>query len=253
MLRAELRKILPYRTVWFILLLYAALLALFVSVGSGVVINGQPVGNTLYAFPELWHKLSYVASYFNLLLGILLIILITDEFQFRTFRQQVIDGSSVAALVQGKLAVSALLAAFGVLTVLAVGLFFGLTRSPASAGQAGQQLGAVLLYGAQALGYLALAALLAFLLRKSGPAILAFMLYAWVVEPLSRLLVPDEIDRYFPTKVFSALTPTPGQELLDTVTGPSSALLPTQALPLALAYAALFWLLSYLLLRNRDL
>ncbi|GAA4007120.1 hypothetical protein GCM10022408_18760 [Hymenobacter fastidiosus] len=252
-MKAELRKILPYRTVWIILALYVALLALFVSVGSGVVINGQPVGNTLYAFPELWSRLVYVASYFNLLLGILLIILITDEFQFRTFRQQVIDGRSVAGLVQGKLAVAGLLAAFGMLVVLGVGLFYGLTRSPASAGQAAQQLGAVALYGAQAMGYLALAALLAFLLRKSGPAILAFMLYGWVVEPVVRLLIPDDIDRYFPTKVFASLTPTPGQELLDTVTGPSGALLPVQALPLALAYAALFWGLSYLLLRNRDL
>jgi hypothetical protein len=253
MLRAELRKILPYRTAWFILLLFVALLALFVSVGSGVVINGQAVGNTLYAFPEVWHKLAYVASYFNLLLGILLIILITDEYQFRTFRQQVIDGSSAATLVQGKLAVSGLLAAFGMLVVLAVGLFYGLTRSPDSAAKATQELGAVVLYGVQALGYLSLAALLAFLLRKSGPAILAFMLYAWVVEPVVRLRIPDEIDRYFPTKVFSSLTPTPGQALLDTVTGPSGAMLPSQALPLALAYAALFWALSYLLLRNRDL
>jgi len=253
MIRAELRKILPYRTVWFILLLYVVLLALFVSVGGGVVINGKAIGNTLYAFPALWHKLAYVASYFTLLLGILLIILITDEFQFRTFRQQVIDGSSAATLVQGKLAVAGLLTAFGMLVVLAVGLFYGFTRSPESGGQAGQELGAVLLYGVQTLGYLALAALLGFLLRKSGPAILAFMLYAWVVEPVLRLLVPDAIDRYFPTKVFSSLTPTPGQELLDTVTGPSGAMLPAQALPLALAYAALFWGLSYLLLRNRDL
>ncbi|GAA3947634.1 ABC transporter permease [Hymenobacter algoricola] len=253
MLRAELHKILPYRTVWFILLLFVALLALFVAVGSGVVLNGQTVGNSLYAFPALWHKLSYVASYFNLLLGILLIILITDEFQFRTFRQQVIDGSSAAGLVQGKLAVSGGLALFGMLVVLGVGFFYGLTRSPESAGQATQELSAVLLYGVQALGYLALAALLAFLLRKSGPAILAYMLYAWVLEPVVRLLIPDEIDRYFPTKVFASLTPTPGQELLDTVTGPSGALLPAQALPLALAYAALFWLLSYWLLRHRDL
>ena len=252
-MRAELRKILPYRTFWFVLLLYVVLLVLFVSVGSGVVINGQKVGDTLYAFPDLWPKLAYVASFFVLLLGILLIILITDEFQFRTFRQQVIDGRSVAELVQGKLAVAGLLVGFSVLAVLGVGLFFGLTHSPDTAGKVTQELGAVGLYGAQALGYLGLAALLAFLLRKSGPAILAFMLYAWVVEPILRLLVPDQIDRFFPTKVFASLTPMPGQAVLDTMTGPSGALLPSQALPLALAYAALFWLLSYLLLRSRDL
>ncbi|MCB2410127.1 ABC transporter permease [Hymenobacter lucidus] len=253
MLRAELRKILPYRTVWVILLLYVLLLAGFVAVGGSVTVNGQQFGDTLYAFPALWSRLAYVASYFNLLLGILLIILITDEFQFRTFRQQVIDGRSVAGLVQGKLAVSGLLALYGVLAVLGVGLFFGFTRSPDTVGRAAETVGAVLLYGVQALGYLAVAALVGFLLRKSGLAFLAFLLYAWILEPLLRLTTPDDIDRYFPVKIFDSLTPTPGQELLNTVTGPSSALLPTEAAPLALVYIALFWALSYLVLRNRDL
>lgn len=252
-MKAELRKILPYRTVWVILLLYVVLLAGFVSVGGSVTVNGQQLGNKLYVFPELWNRLAYVASYFNLLLGILLIILITDEYQFRTFRQQVIDGSSVAGLVQGKLAVSGLLALYGMLAVLGVGFFFGLTRSPDTLGRAPETLGAVLLYGVQALGYVSLAGLLGFLLRKAGPAFLGFLLYAWIVEPLLRFGTPDQLDRFFPVKVLDSLTPTPGRELLATVTGPSSALLPTQAAPLALVYIALFWLLSYLLLRNRDL
>jgi hypothetical protein len=254
LLRAEFRKLLPYRTVWIVLLLFAVLLTFFVSVGSNVTINGQTVGSSLYAFPGLWGKLAYVASYFHLLLGILLIILITDEFQFRTFRQQLIDGSSPANLIQGKLAVSGLLAAFGVVVVLLVGLYFGLqhadeTSAPATEGL----LDALLRYGVQALGYLSLAALFGFLIRKSGPAILLFLLYSWVIEPLLRLPVADHIDRYFPTKVFSTLTPNPTQVILDTMTGPTSALPTAQAIPLTLAYAGIFWLLSYLLIRYRDM
>ena len=253
MFRAELRKILPYRTVWIILALFLVLLALFVSAGGSVVLNGQPVGATLYTFPGLWPKLTYVASYFNLLLGILLVILITDEFQFRTFRQQVIDGASVAELLQNKLLVSGLLAAFGMLTVLVLGFYFGLTRAADTANQATVGITAVALYGVQVLGMLSLAALLAVLVRRSGPSILLFLLYAWVAEPLLRFSLPDTLDRYLPAKVFNSLTPMPGQEVLDTITGPSAVLLPTQALPLALAYTALFWGVSYLLMRSRDL
>jgi len=251
LLRAELRKILPYRTVWVILLLYAVLLGLFVSAGGSVTLNGQQLGQSLYVFPQLWEKLTYVASYFTMLLGILLIILITDEFQFRTFRQQVIDGGSVAGLVQNKLVVSALLAGFGLLVVLVAGFYFGLTRAADTIGQAPEGLPAVLLYGV--LGLLALSALVAVLVRRSGGAILLFLLYLWVVEPLARLSLPDALDRYLPAKVFNSLTPMPGQQLLDTVTGPSLALPPSQALFLALAYAALFWGLSYVVLRSRDL
>ncbi|SHK48179.1 hypothetical protein [Hymenobacter psychrotolerans] len=251
--RPELRKILPYRTVWIILLAYAVLLMLFVGAGGNVTLNGQQLGQSLYVFPALWSKLAYVASYFTMLLGVLLIILITDEFQFRTFRQQVIDGASVGELVQGKLAASGVLAGFGMLVVLGVGFYFGLTRAAATVDQAAAGLPAVLFYGAQVLGLLALAALVAVLVRRSGAAILVFLLYLWVAEPLLRLSLPDELDRYLPAKIFNSLTPMPGQELLDTVAGPSLALLPTQALPLALAYMALFWALSYLLLRSRDL
>ncbi|TGE20005.1 ABC transporter permease [Hymenobacter elongatus] len=253
LLRAEFRKLFPYRTVWVILALYVLLLAGFVSVGGGVTINGKQLGNALYDFPTLWPRLAYVASYFNLLLGILFIILITDEFQFRTFRQQIIDGSSPVGLVQGKLTVSGLLALFGMVAVLGVGLFFGFTRAPKTLSHAPETIGAVLLYGIQALGYLAVAGTLGFLIRKSGPAILSFMLYAWVVEPLIRFVTPDQLDRYFPAKVFDSLTPTPGREMINTITGSSNALLPIEAVPLALAYIALFWFLSYLLLRNRDL
>lgn len=254
LVRAELRKLLPYRTVWIVLVLFVGLLAFFVSVGGSVTINGQTMGGSLYAFPGLWTKLAYVASYFHLLLGILLIILITDEFQFRTFRQQLIDGLSPAGLIQGKLAVSGLLTLFGMLIVLLVGLYFGLSyASDSSASPAEGLLDALLRYGVQALGYLSLAALFGFLIRKSGPAILLFLLYSWVIEPLLRLPVEDHIDRYFPTKVFSSLTPNPSQAILETMTGPTSALSATQAVPLALAYAGLFWLGSYLLLRYRDL
>ena len=192
LLRAEIRKLLPYRTVWVVLLLFAGLLAFFVSVGGNVTINGQTAGNSLYAFPGLWGKLAYVASYFHLLLGILLIILITDEFQFRTFRQQLIDGASPAGLVQGKVAVSGLLTVFGAIVVLLVGLYFGLTHADDTSVSATEGLfDALLRYAVQALGYLSLAALFGFLIRKSGPAILLFLLYSWVIEPLLRLPVAD--------------------------------------------------------------
>ncbi|GAA4387132.1 ABC transporter permease [Hymenobacter koreensis] len=255
MISTELRKVLPYRTVWIMLLLFAVLFAGFVSAGSSFTVNGQRMGDKLYAFPDLWPRLAYVAHYFTLILGILLIILLTDEFQFRTFRQQIIDGRSVGDLLLGKFAISVGLTLFGVLLVVGTGLYFGLTRGATPApGSVTAQLPSVALYAAQTLGFLSLAALLAVLIRRSGPAILLFMLYVWVAEPLLRyMLLPDAVDQYMPTKVLGALTPTPGQEMLTQMVGASGELLPSQALPVALAYTALFWGLSYVLLRTRDL
>lgn len=254
MLTTELRKILPYRTAWIILLLFTALLAATVAGAGGVSVNGSTLGQAMYALPGLWPNLTYLASYFSLLPAFLLIMLLTDEFQYRTLRQQVIDGTPRGQIILDKLLVSLLLVGWAVLSVLAVGLFFGLTRTAAGAGEL---LAAaprpLLLYAAQLLGYLSLAALLAVLVRKSTPAIVALLLYVWVAERLIRYGLPDSIDRFLPVKALDILTPSPFASTLDTVLGPSGALLPGQAVPVALAWAALFWLLSAALLRTRDL
>lgn len=254
MLKTELRKLLPYRTVWIILVLFTALLAATVAGAGSVTVNGSRLGQALYALPGLWTNLVYLASYFSLLPAFLLIMLITDEFQYRTLRQQIIDGASREQVILAKLLMAVLLAGWAVLSVLAVGLFFGLTRTNDSVADI---LAAaprpLLLYATQLLGMLALAALLAVLIRRSTPTIVALLLYVWVVERLIRYFLPDDIDRFLPIKALDILTPSPFAQTIDTVLGPSGALLPGQAVPVALAYAALFWLLSTLLLRTRDL
>lgn len=254
LLRTEFRKILPYRTVWVILGIFAVLLFLIIRGSSGIMFNGQPMGPKLYQFPDLWKMVTYIASYFNLLLGILIIILVTDEYSFRTLRQQVIDGYFRTDIIASKLMVVVCVAIFSTLVVTGLGLFFGLVNA--------QQVSADKIYGnmmylvyyfVQAIGYMALAMLFAFLIRKNGLAIIAYLVYAFVLEPISRLPLDDAVDRFFPIKVLKSLTPTPGQEILDSAFGTTVVLGPQEAMIPAAAYVLLFAGLSYLLLKVRDL
>src|SRR5690606_20750922 len=48
-----------------------------------------------YEFPDIWKFTTYASSYFNVLMGVLIVIVVTNEYNFRTFRQNVIDGLSV--------------------------------------------------------------------------------------------------------------------------------------------------------------
>ena len=57
----------------------------------------------LYQFPNIWTFFPWVASWFNLFLAIVIIVLVGNEFSFRTFRQNVIDGLSRNDLIKGKL------------------------------------------------------------------------------------------------------------------------------------------------------
>lgn len=252
--KIELRKLLPYRTFWIILLLYAALLVLFMYSSSYITINGRQFGAEMYRFPGIWMRLTYIASYFNLLLGILMITLVTDEYSFRTFRQQVIDGLLRRDLVLAKALVALWIAAGCTLFVALTGLFFGITYSASwTLALMLQQTMHLVYYLIQALGYMAIAVLFSFGIRKNGLAILAFLLYTKVLEPLLHWRLPDETDKYLPMKVLSSLTPTPGQEILDSLTGPTLVLSPQQAVVPTLLYIAGFYLLALGLLQARDL
>lgn len=254
LLSIELRKLVPYRTFWVILAVYVALLVLILYFSSHVTINGQKAGDTFYQFPDLWVKLTYIASYFNLLLGILVIIAVTDEYAFRTLRQQIIDGYTRANVVQAKYSVVLLLGVVCSLVVFVLGLIFGNIFSP-DGNTAGMFTDShyVFFYFVQAVGYMTLAMLFGFLVKKSGLAIIAFLIYAKIVEPIIHYKLPDSVDKYFPMKTLSTLTPIPNKEMFEMVTGVSESLPIWGAAAQAALYIMLFCLLSYVLLRSRDL
>ncbi len=254
LLRTEFRKILPYRTFWIILAIFVLLMVLILYTSSSIEVNGKSLGDETYQFPELWMRLTYVAHFFNLLLGILVIVLVTDEFSYRTLRQQVIDGLSKAEAVLSKSYVVLGLATFSTLFLLALGLYFGLIYSKDTSGSAiFSQIDYLPYYFVQAVAYMTLAILFAFFIRKSGLAIIAFIVYTKLVEPIIHYNLPDHIDKYFPMKALDSLTPMPGQDLWGQVAGTIEQLSPGIATIPAILYIGLFLLLSYLVLRFRDL
>ncbi|MCC9136172.1 ABC transporter permease [Pontibacter silvestris] len=254
LLRIELRKVLPYRTFWFILGIYALLMVLILYASSHITVNGTDLGTTAFTLPELWQRLTYVASYFNLLLGVLIIILVSDEYSFRTIRQQVIDGLSRQDVVMAKFFVVLTLAITSTVFLLVIGLYFGLVHGTNhSLSAIFSQSDFLLYYLVQAVAYMSLALLVSFFLRKSGLSIIAFIAYAKIIEPIIHFNVPDTLDKYMPMKVFNSLTPMPGQEILDQLTMPTELLSPAWAVLPSLLYIGLLLLLSFYTLKLRDI
>ncbi|MDX5482340.1 MAG: ABC transporter permease [Hymenobacteraceae bacterium] len=254
LLRIELHKILPYRTVWVILAIFAVLMLLILYASSNVTINGRELGPEMYRLPAFWQRLTYIASFFNLLFGVLLIVLVSDEYSFRTMRQQVIDGLSRAELVLAKFYVAIGFAGMGTLFLLLLGLYFGLLYSTdRSLAAIFGQMHFLAYYFVQAVGYMTLAMLFAFLIKRSGLSIVAFIAYTKVIEPLVHFQLPDEVDKYMPMKILGSLTPMPGQDILDQLTSPTELLSQQWAAILAMGYIGLFLFLSYYTLKLRDL
>ncbi|WP_431211043.1 hypothetical protein ACQ86N_34675 [Puia sp. P3] len=65
---------------------------------KGKLMIGNPFG-----FNEVWHTVGYFSSWFVFVPAILVIMLITNEYTFKTHRQNVIDGWRRRDFIMGKL------------------------------------------------------------------------------------------------------------------------------------------------------
>lgn len=252
----ELTKLKSYRTFWFFVVAY--ILFFFMAVGTiqkiqleGVDVNGE----NIYNFPEIWHNLTYLASYLNLLLGIFMILLISNEFTFKTFKQQIINGLSRSELIASKLIVSGATALKCIFFIFLFGLYKGLSNGHfMNPGDILEMLHYLFFLGIQIVGYMTLAGLFAYIFKRAASSIVAFLAYTSIVERIIRFQLPDNIDRFLPVKVFDDLITLPGKEQVQTFTGLEMYSLPGgAAIVLSSIYIAVLVLMSYLILKKTDL
>ncbi|MCD8186628.1 MAG: hypothetical protein LUD68_09385 [Rikenellaceae bacterium] len=85
------------------------------------ILIGQP-----FAFPEVWKTVGYLSSFLLFLPGLMLILLVCNEFSFRTHRQNILDGQSRSQFLWAKTAVMVLLGLAVTLLVFLIGCFFGI-------------------------------------------------------------------------------------------------------------------------------
>ena len=194
-----------------IIALHAVLFLMVTIIASNINFNIQGITiNKLFHFPHIWTTFSWISSWFNLLLGIVVILLITNELQFRTFRKQLIDGLTRNEILWGKLLLILLIACYTMLLVFFSGFIFGIIKSPQFSVQdftQGLSMLPVLLV--QALSYMMLAMLFSFIFRSSALSIVSFILFFFPVEPIIRAFLPTSVDQLMPIKIISNLTPMP--------------------------------------------
>ncbi len=267
----EITKTWSYRAFRVIILLHFILFFLVVLVTSrmNITIPGFST-DYLYQFPNIWEFFPWVASWFNLLLAILIIVMTGNEYTFRTFRQHVVDGLSRSQLLSGKAMLILMIGIYSLLMVLFFSLIFGFIFSrDYSDGAFVNKTYILLVYFVQAVAYMSAGLFLAVLFRNTALAIVLFILYRLIIEPVVRLFFPPGARLYFPMKVISNLTPMPeflsissgnqpGTDQVDTLSFREMGLmledLPVYAnLLLALGYTVVFIGLAYLLLRKRNL
>ena len=164
LLQIEFIKIKRYRTFWAILGIYALIFILATST-MGMMVPENPL-YSFFAFPDVWHNLAYVASFLNILPGILIIMLISNEYTYKTFRQNLIDGLSRKELIYSKFILMATISFGCVSFIFLWGLLRGIMTGHFDLiSEIYQKVSFLFYLFIQMVGYMSLAALMALIFK----------------------------------------------------------------------------------------
>ena len=264
LLKVDLKKLFDYRTFWIICGLYFFTLCMGAASGMeflkwlAQLIEGfgQQINITripLYHFPDIWQNLAWSGGLLKMGLAIMTVISITNEYTYRTVRQNIIDGLSREQFLMSKVMTNLVLSALSMVMVFLIAVVTGLIYSPALDFPYGfTGIGFYPAYFLEVFAFLSFALMLGFFIQRSGLTII-LLLNSYLIE----LIITKNIDDYvpgiipfFPLESIMNLVPMPFaryafQEIRDYVTFSSVAI--------ALVWAVLFNYFAYLKLKKSDI
>ncbi|MHA4808583.1 ABC transporter permease [Flavitalea flava] len=230
LLQVEWMKIKNYRTFWILLAITLVSIPgvsyLFYNGFSNTFpkVNGKSALGSPFAFPDVWQTVSWNSSLLFIIPAILIITLTTNEFVFKTHRQNVIDGWSRNQFISVKLVQVFLLSVLTTLTVALTSLAFGFigNKVPAEI-SIWQESRFVLFYFVQMVSYSLIAFLLSMLIKRAGLALGIFFIYLIVeniVVGVLRNLYKSKAADYLPEEVTDKLIPFPYAKGIISSEGP---------------------------------
>ncbi|HXD76983.1 MAG TPA: ABC transporter permease [Puia sp.] len=226
LLRIEWMKVRNYRTFWILLGIIVVSIPAFNYMWYNILDNSFPKGKggrsmlgSPFSFPDGWHTISWFSSLLFILPAILIITLTTNEFSFKTHRQNVIDGWSRGQFIGVKLIGILLLSVLGTLVVMLTVLGFGFLGSKGAVhGNIWQGSRYLFFYFVEMLSYSMISYVLSILIKRSGLAIAIFLIYMLVEQIMVAILTTVyhlSAGQYLPEETTDRLIPFPFAELGD--------------------------------------
>src|SRR5580693_917910 len=246
-LRIEWLKLKYYRTFWILLSVIVVCIPAFNYViydftdNSFPKINGQNLLGNPFSFPNVWKTVPYNAGILIFIPAILIITLFTNEYSYRTHRQNVIDGWSRWRFIRIKIIEVFFLNLFVTGVVVLTCLYFGfITRTAIQPKPGWAQYRFILFFFVEMLDYSLIAVLIAMLIKRAGLAMGIFFLYLIVeqfVVSLGRNKYKQGWVDYLPEEVSDRLIPQP---FTRRMISPANNSLWEKHVPLYLSIAVLY-------------
>jgi ABC-2 type transport system permease protein len=264
----EWLKMRKYNAFWWILgitavsypginyIFYAAFQDITSQPGQASTYAKMALGNP-FSFPEVWHSVAFFSSLFVFIPAVVVIMFISNEYSFKTHRQNIIDGWSRDRFISSKLMDVLMITLLITILYFLVALIAGLINQERLIKNTWGQAYYTGLFALQTFAQLSIAFLIGFLVRKAFLALGIFLFYYIVLE---NLLVgwlswkKVAAASYFPLEISDRLIPKPGFWYL---TNPSAYQKDLDAVPLhillSVLLTAFIWFFCYWLNRRRDL
>lgn len=256
-LKVEWMKVKNYRTFWILLaitvvsipglsyMLYNLMSNSFPKSKGTDMILGSP-----FAFPDVWQTVTWNSSLLFIIPALLIITLTTNEFTFKTHRQNVIDGWSRQQFISVKIFEIVLLSILSTIVVLLTIMGFGLIGNKLSPDiSIWRNSRFIAFYFVQMLSYSMIAFLLSLLIKRAGLSIGIFLIYMLAEQILVGIMRGKfklQWVNYLPEEVSDRLIPFPyAKAILERDAASWEHLLPS------LLIVAVLYLIVYCLLTGR--
>ena len=254
---------------YFVLLSFIALIA-SIKFDLGIFkLNLAEMG--IFNFPFIWHFNTYIAAILKFFLAIVIVSMMSNEYSYGTLKQNLIDGMSKKEFILSKFLTVILFALCSTIFVFVMSLLLGYSFSSYTEfGIVFSDLEYILAFFVKLVGFFSFCLFLGIFVKRSAFAI--GFLFVWnIAEGIAKGIltfkifpdsnIAENITQFFPLESMSNLIVEPFSRLsvvknIGTQIGVNDIKdysVHFSAIVIVLAWTVIFMLMSYKILRKRDL
>lgn len=210
-----------------------------------------------FSFPEAWHTIAFAASCFVFIPAVMVIMLMSNEYSFRTHRQNIIDGWSRKQFVTSKLIDVAIISLIITILYAVVAFMIGASNDNRLINHTWDQVYYIGLFGLQTFAQLSIAFLIGFLIKKAFLALGVFLFYFIILENIMVGVMSYYdimIYKYLPVEISDRIIPVPAfWGRIDQAAYDSSIDAIPKYIILTILLTSFVWLICYRVNSKRDL
>lgn len=263
LLRIEFRKVFKNNIFWLTLGLYI-LGMIIILIGTESFIN-KVVSNanrnspipipdfSLYAFPYIWHNLTYLGGFFKIILAFIVILFISNEFNYNTIRQNIITGLSRERFFISKVFFLIFLTFVSCMIIVVVVIILGFTHTDdISISMVIIKSHFLAAYFLEVFAFLSFSMALSFIFKRAGVTIIVFSIYLFIVENILSFKIHEDYSKYLPLKTFGRLIDIPNTSLMKLFGVNFREFVDPFDIVLTLIYSIILLTISYLIIKKSN-